>query len=270
MPESVENRFTTDFEYIFFFTKEPDYYFKLQLEDAGPVNRWGGAVNKYRNSQKKPPKQTQLIPDTKSPPTGGSNQKTTTRKKTVIYIHDQHLSPSSNLQDGGNLRPHGRNRQMRSVWEINPARFPGKHFAVFPEELVRRCIDAGCPAYICEHCHKPRDWIIERETTGTMPPIGGVGKREGYQNPTYSGNTELREIVGGHWSDCGCGAKFTPGIVFDPFLGSGTTMLQAFKMKRHAAGIELNPDYYQIARERTWQNNTKIDIPSIEKKEVLQ
>lgn len=39
--------------------------------------------------------------------------------------------------------PSGRN--MRSVWEIATARFPGAHFATFPPKLVERCIKAGCP-----------------------------------------------------------------------------------------------------------------------------
>jgi DNA modification methylase len=39
----------------------------------------------------------------------------------------------------------GTGRGLRSVWEIPTQPFPGAHFAVFPEELVRRCILAGCP-----------------------------------------------------------------------------------------------------------------------------
>jgi DNA modification methylase len=36
-------------------------------------------------------------------------------------------------------------RNMRSVWEIAKGDFPGAHYAVYPLELVRRCILAGCP-----------------------------------------------------------------------------------------------------------------------------
>ena len=31
------------------------------------------------------------------------------------------------------------------VWWINPAMYPGAHFATFPPELVERCLAAGCP-----------------------------------------------------------------------------------------------------------------------------
>ena len=36
-------------------------------------------------------------------------------------------------------------RNKRSVWTIATQSYPGSHFAVFPEELARLCIAAGCP-----------------------------------------------------------------------------------------------------------------------------
>lgn len=36
-------------------------------------------------------------------------------------------------------------RNMRNVWTLSPAPYPGAHFATFPPELPRRCIVAGCP-----------------------------------------------------------------------------------------------------------------------------
>lgn len=38
-------------------------------------------------------------------------------------------------------------------------------------------------------------------------------------------------------------------IVFDPFMGSGTTGLAALKLKRKFIGIDNNPDNYQIAKQ---------------------
>ena len=38
-------------------------------------------------------------------------------------------------------------------------------------------------------------------------------------------------------------------VVLDPFVGSGTTALAAKDLKRHFVGIELNPEYYSLARE---------------------
>lgn len=40
------------------------------------------------------------------------------------------------------------------------------------------------------------------------------------------------------------------GIVLDPFMGSGTTALVARSLQRHYAGIELNPEYVEMAKKR--------------------
>ena len=40
------------------------------------------------------------------------------------------------------------------------------------------------------------------------------------------------------------------GIVLDPFLASGTTAAVAKQMGRHYIGIELNPDYCELAKQR--------------------
>lgn len=39
-------------------------------------------------------------------------------------------------------------------------------------------------------------------------------------------------------------------IVFDPFMGSGTTAVAAMKCNRNFLGYELNPDYYEICNKR--------------------
>ncbi len=36
-------------------------------------------------------------------------------------------------------------RNKRDVWEINTKPFPEAHFAVYPPDLIRPCIKAGCP-----------------------------------------------------------------------------------------------------------------------------
>jgi DNA modification methylase len=40
------------------------------------------------------------------------------------------------------------------------------------------------------------------------------------------------------------------GIVFDPFAGSGTTLMAARKLGRQFIGCDLNHDYVRIARIR--------------------
>lgn len=45
---------------------------------------------------------------------------------------------------------------------------------------------------------------------------------------------------------------FTPmgGVIFDPFIGSGTTAVAAIKEKRHFIGFEINKEYFDIACKR--------------------
>ncbi|RLG68671.1 MAG: hypothetical protein DRO11_08735, partial [Methanobacteriota archaeon] len=56
------------------------------------------------------------------------------------------------------------------------------------------------------------------------------------------------------WTDCGCNAGWRPGVVLDPFLGSGTTALVAAKLQRDCIGIELNPSYVEMAVRRLRKN----------------
>lgn len=45
------------------------------------------------------------------------------------------------------------------------------------------------------------------------------------------------------WSTCSCGAVFRPGIVLDPFMGTGTTLRAAAAVGRSAVGVDLCIDY---------------------------
>jgi hypothetical protein len=56
----------------------------------------------------------------------------------------------------------------------------------------------------------------------------------------------------GFRSTCSCppGTATVPGLVFDPFCGSGTTLAVALAEGRRALGFELNPEYVQMAEQR--------------------
>jgi DNA modification methylase len=65
--------------------------------------------------------------------------------------------------------------------------------------------------------------------------------------------SEAKKILGGYfreftfakkrfsgWTNCNCGVSFAPGVVLDPFMGTGTTLGVARSMGRSAVGIDLD------------------------------
>jgi site-specific DNA-methyltransferase (adenine-specific) len=49
---------------------------------------------------------------------------------------------------------------------------------------------------------------------------------------------------------CGCEAPTRPGLVLDPFVGSGTTCKVAADLGRDWLGVELSAEFAALARNR--------------------
>jgi DNA modification methylase len=49
---------------------------------------------------------------------------------------------------------------------------------------------------------------------------------------------------------CACNVGSEPGLVLDPFIGSGTTAVAAEALGRNWLGIELNPEFAVMAERR--------------------
>ena len=110
MPSSATDRYTVDFEKMFFFTKKSKYYFKQQFEPLKPLNRWGGPIANV-------PEKTKVE--------GDNPYAVSYRKRTI--------------------QPNKEGKNKRAVWSVNTTSFKGAHFAVYPPELIESPIDAGCP-----------------------------------------------------------------------------------------------------------------------------
>lgn len=55
--------------------------------------------------------------------------------------------------------------------------------------------------------------------------------------------------------------SFVPeGIVLDPFMGSGTTLVACQKLGRHGIGIEIDKDYFEIACRRVEEAARRPDL----------
>ncbi|MDA2912526.1 site-specific DNA-methyltransferase [Acidobacteriia bacterium AH_259_A11_L15] len=147
-------------------------------------------------------------------------------------------------------------------WRITTKPFPKAHFAVYPEELCIRPILSSCPRLACRECSKPPhilrshvgrnqgDWRTEARRKGL--PVDTVVAHLGGGHTGLSPGYRERHVVG--WKDCGCNAGVEPGIVFDPFAGTGTTLLVAKKLGRRWLGCELNPKFVKMANQRISNN----------------
>jgi len=225
MPSSVKDRFANAYEPVFMLTKSKKYYFDL---DAVRVpHTW---ADKDKRS---------LLRRVE-----GKNGKITEG----VYA-----------TNAVGYHPLGKN--PGDLWTIPTQPFPEAHFATFPEKLVEPMIKAGCPQWICKKCGKPRERITEtkqlepRENKRNKKPREEMGKVMG-EVPEKGWMTE-KITVG--FTDCGCNAGWHPGVVLDPFAGSGTTLYVARKLGRHYIGIELNPEYVKMAQKRLAAFGERLD-----------
>jgi DNA modification methylase len=117
MPSSAKDRFTVDWEYVFFFTKSQKYYFETQYEPHG--RNW----NTEAWTKKEPRKQRLLKP----------KHRLIDQKDAVIHSFGIRAPEGKTVADYFN--PLGRIK--RCVWKISTKPYSGAHFAVFPPELIR-------------------------------------------------------------------------------------------------------------------------------------
>lgn len=106
MPDSATDRFTVDYEKIFFFTRQPKYYFNQQFE---PIAESTKTRTKYPRC------------------------KITSKGATGQYA-------ITNTEYGKKYTE----RNKRAVWSVSTKPFKGAHFATFSPELIEPCILAGC------------------------------------------------------------------------------------------------------------------------------
>jgi hypothetical protein len=249
MPESCRDRPTKAHEYVFMLTKAARYFFDQEAVREGDqiyTRKAGGYKDHHKQGASS---------------FGGKGGFSTSDVTTV-----------------------GRN--IRSVWTIPTQPFPSAHFATFPEELPRRCIAAGTSEKgCCPKCGAPWVRVVEKgkgtpdpaRGWDTAPGAHGREKRRGvrgYQKDVNAANPHITHGQGSPnavycedsmqltprggvpsrttgWKR-GCRHKGKPVActVLDPFSGAGTTGLVAVKMGRDYVGIEINPEYAEMAERR--------------------
>lgn len=130
MPESVNDRLSNKHEYVFMLTKSRRYYFNLDAIREPVTTLREAALSWDRDGKCAPGQRPHHRPGRAGRPEAtppGAQPQT-------------NFGPTGKRH--GKSHPAGKN--PGDVWEIATQPFSGAHFAVFPTELPRRCILAGC------------------------------------------------------------------------------------------------------------------------------
>jgi len=213
-PTSVSDRLACGYELIYLLAKSSSYYF--DLDDIRQPHRSCKRTAHRRagaDGSRRPPGRR-----SDHSPSGALRARSSWRLTGTD--HDGGLLAMRRAGVVGH--PLGKN--PGDVWALATSNFRGAHFATYPEPLVERMLRAGCPELRCRACRAAWRRPVRR--------IGTVA-------------TRLALAPG-----CGCQAPAEPGLVLDPFMGSGTTAVLAERLQRDWVGIELNPEYRKMARQR--------------------
>ena len=217
LPESVTDRVRRSHEVWFHFTLNPRYY--SSVDEVREPHVTHDAITRIRTS------------DYDGPMSGAMN---------------------------GAANPLG--KLPGSVWTIatEPLRVPDHlgidHFAAFPTEWPRRIITGWSPRGVCVECGAGRRPVVDRERMNTRPLVDAHalhGAHEGDDRRGFSRAKTTATITG---EACDCPeptAPTTPGVVLDPFGGTGTTALCADVLGRHGISVDMSADYLRIAQWRT-------------------
>ncbi|SKW74139.1 DNA-methyltransferase [Mycobacteroides abscessus] len=158
----------------------------------------------------------------RAPGTGKGHR--TARKEAWRGPNSDTVTGLASLKARGQVgHPLGKN--PGDVWTITPGGYRSAHHAIYPLALAERMIAAGCPEARCTVCRLPWKRSVIRA-------LGGIATRASLA------------------ASCDCHVASEPGLLLDPFMGSGTTAVAAEKLGRDWLGIELNSDFASAARTR--------------------
>ncbi len=147
---------------------------------------------------------------------------------------------------------------------MTPSRtnYSGKHFAVFPPALIAPMVHASVPKRSCPTCGKPWAPVVEvaGKTTDRRKDyqIKETMERKGFVEDAraWPGGDipKSKSTVTGYRPTCECsivndkqprGGPYppVPGLVLDPFMGSGTTGMVAREFGVNFAGTDISFEY---------------------------
>jgi site-specific DNA-methyltransferase (adenine-specific) len=129
-------------------------------------------------------------------------------------------------------------------------------------KLIEPCVLAGAPERACGECGAPWVRVVEHgavlstggSATGArasnMAAVSPLGQDPNSGAFNTGAFVQRAHITKGFGPSCSHGDGSARGVVLDPFAGAGTTGLVALQHGREFVGIELNPEYAAMSRER--------------------
>jgi len=218
MPESVKDRFTIDFEYLFMFSQQQKYYFERQFEPQKQESKERLMRNHFTNSD-------------------------------PGYLNDnpQRLHLGRNKRTTWTINPQGFKGAHYATYPEELCRTPIE--ASCPEFICTKCGKPRAKLY-----KKGALICSGGSTTGVLANADDSElRRHDADDKKYAYE---QEFLG--YSDCGCGASFEPGVVLDPFSGTSTTGVMAKKLGRRYIGIEISEQYNKMAIERVQNTTARL------------
>jgi len=276
MPSSVRDRTTTAHEHIFLFTKKKKYFYDQDAIREPCASDGGSSFGKVMRKKEAKEANAQARRIERSDRERYIEQGRNMRS--VWGVPDELLNQFLEWYEE-------QDEHVKSLWTMRLQPYPEAHFAVFPEELPKRCILAGTSAKgNCPKCGKP--WVRRVEKTeddeawkkkcgaDSKGDYRGQSKKwlkqDALGKATYTGfnarwkakqqnaSDVKRNILKGMkkktftWvPSCKCNEDAVPAVVLDPFAGSGTTLKVARDLGRHAIGIDISEEYRKLAMKRT-------------------
>lgn len=278
MPESVTDRPTTSHEYVFLLTKSPRYFYD-KIASMEPVTGNAHARGNGVNPKAKAAGRNSRTYQDRDP-----NHPTARKSRQNESFSAAISGPTVHL------------RNRRSVWRIQSKPCREAHFATFPPNLVHTCLVAGTSSGgCCPTCWAPWKRQTKKVFAGDWHPDQDQKKLGINKNKTKAKfatlhdrekgsrmleNTALARLNGGEHDNpfpvpettgwvpsCDYYAGYSvPCIVLDPFSGAGTTGLVARMLGINFIGIELKPEYCEMARRRITDDAPLFNSPGTKEK----
>jgi hypothetical protein len=272
MPESCRDRPTTAHEYVFLFVKQARYWYDADAIRRPHARLWdetnGGS---WAHTEKQPQESKAGNHSGGYPVPNPAGRNFRTSDAYPLALADQLEAVDAELERLSLLRCHLEKLTTARGLLTDPDGEPlalnlvsepmkESHFAAFGTNLVKPLLLSGCPETVCAKCGAGYVREVERDSTlaeqrrGT-PEYASRGLEAGKRFASATGGYTTPVQTLGFSPSCGCNAPTAPGVVLDPFAGTGTVALVARALGRKAVGVELSAEYLDIARRRLGQGS---------------